>query len=584
MKPSLHCLAVLIFMNAAFLFLNLGGAVSTAQAQQIQVTAADPSAAAQGTVNLNVKVTGKGFKNGAKTKFFVTGTTDTGGVTVNSTTFVNSTELTANITVADAAVIANFDIQATNPDGRGGKGTELFAVTPKGGGPNACPTPAPPPTGVANCYGISAGCLDTTFGVNGLVITSPGTSQGSESRAVLVQTDGKIVVAGDTPDIVNGTGNDFVVVRYNVDGTLDTTFGDPDPANPPSRLGYVRTSFSSTAGEYVFAAALQSDGKIIVSGSASVPSGQSSKTVMAVARYSASGSLDLAFGSAGKMTVDMSGAFARAVAIQADGKIVLVGDLNFSVARLNPNGSLDASFGTGGTLTVNPSTSKQGSGKAFGVVIQRIPSMTGEERIVVGGWAVAGSSATADFALMRFKPNGAIDGTFGSSGRVLTDFFGFGDYLKSLALDANNRIVAVGETSTNACGLYAHDFGIARYNENGSLDSGFNGNGRQTADIYGGWDIAQGIVIQPDGKIVISGNAHSSDNSLDDFALLRLNSNGTRDSSFGLVGNGIATTDFFGSEDWSYAVTRQPSDGKIVASGVAYVNGLSNIAVARYWP
>ena len=103
----------------------------TVQAQQVQVNSADPPSAAQGTINLNVKVKGKGFKNGAKTKFFVTGTTDTGGVTVNSTTFVNSSELTANITVADTATISNFDILVTNSDGRGGKGTELFAVTPK---------------------------------------------------------------------------------------------------------------------------------------------------------------------------------------------------------------------------------------------------------------------------------------------------------------------------------------------------------------------------------------------------------------------------------------------------------------------
>ena len=98
---------------------------------QVQVTAANPATAEQGTINLNVKVTGKGFKNGAKAKWFVTGTTDPGGVTVNSTTFISSTELSANITVADAAEITTFDIQVLNSDGRGGKGTELFAVTPK---------------------------------------------------------------------------------------------------------------------------------------------------------------------------------------------------------------------------------------------------------------------------------------------------------------------------------------------------------------------------------------------------------------------------------------------------------------------
>jgi hypothetical protein len=123
--------AISLFVCLGFLLSNFNGPVSRAQGGQIQVAAADPPLAAQGTLNLNVKVTGKGFKNGAKAKWLVTGTTDPGGVTVNSTTFVNSTELTANITVADTAAIANFDIAVTNADGRGGKGTELFTVIGK---------------------------------------------------------------------------------------------------------------------------------------------------------------------------------------------------------------------------------------------------------------------------------------------------------------------------------------------------------------------------------------------------------------------------------------------------------------------
>ena len=134
----------------ALLLLSLGAFLVdlrvTAQGQ-VQVSAADPATAAQGTINLNVKVTGKGFKNGAKAKWFVTGTTDPGGVTVNSTTFVSSTEVDANITVADTATIANFDIQVLNSDGRGGKGTELFAVTAKGNSANTC-TAIPLPSSV----------------------------------------------------------------------------------------------------------------------------------------------------------------------------------------------------------------------------------------------------------------------------------------------------------------------------------------------------------------------------------------------------------------------------------------------------
>jgi hypothetical protein len=133
MNPQYQISPIFIILSLALFIVLATWAIPPSHAQgQVQVTAADPMAAAQGTINLNVRVTGKGFKNGAKAKWFVTGTTDPGGVTVNSTTFVSSSELTANITVSDTAIIDNFDIQVLNTDGRGGKGTELFAVTPTG--------------------------------------------------------------------------------------------------------------------------------------------------------------------------------------------------------------------------------------------------------------------------------------------------------------------------------------------------------------------------------------------------------------------------------------------------------------------
>jgi hypothetical protein len=132
MKPRPRIAPTLIIL-VALIALIVSWLLPSSSAQgQVSVTAADPPSTEQGTINLNVKVTGKGFKNGAHALWFVTGTTNPGGVTVNSTAFVSSTELTANITVADGAIIAGYDIQVLNSDGRGGKGTELFAVTPKG--------------------------------------------------------------------------------------------------------------------------------------------------------------------------------------------------------------------------------------------------------------------------------------------------------------------------------------------------------------------------------------------------------------------------------------------------------------------
>src|SRR5262249_43282287 len=158
--------------------------VSSAQGQ-VQVTAADPASTTQGTLNLNVKVTGKGFKNGAQAKWFVTGTTNPGGVTVNATAFVSASELTANITVDDAAAIANFDIAVTNPDGRGGKGTELFAVTSNGGGNNSTCTPQ-----ITTACPTGSGCLDPGFNGTGQVLTNtdgsvPSGSDLDEARALM---------------------------------------------------------------------------------------------------------------------------------------------------------------------------------------------------------------------------------------------------------------------------------------------------------------------------------------------------------------------------------------------------------------
>src|SRR5437773_1390349 len=117
---------------------------------QIQVSSTNPSAAPQGTTILNVTVSGSGFKKGAKAQWFVTGTTNPGGVTVNSTTFNGSTTLTANITIASDATISGFDIVVKNTDGRTGKGTDRFAVTQQGT-PIGCFT-----TGTPNGFTLAA--------------------------------------------------------------------------------------------------------------------------------------------------------------------------------------------------------------------------------------------------------------------------------------------------------------------------------------------------------------------------------------------------------------------------------------------
>jgi uncharacterized delta-60 repeat protein len=400
---------------------------------------------------------------------------------------------------------------------------------------------------------------------------------------VVIQSDGKIVTAGSTYSTLSGTLSiDFLVVRYNNDGSLDTSFGDPDPLNPPLHRGYVITSFG-TGVDQAHVALLQPDGKIVVGGySGSVVSS-------VVARYNSDGTLDATFGSGGKLFLVVPSI--HGLAIQSDGKLLLGGDSqgdSFAVARLDPNGALDSSFGTGGKVVVNATTGKHG-GSATGsaIAIQRVPAVTGEERIVVGGTSDSGGGRV--FTLMRFKPNGATDSTFGSSGRVYTSFFGFGDQILSLAVDSTNRIVAAGLTNTanSSCGLYVQDFALARYTQDGVLDNSFSGDGRLTTDVYGGSDWARSVALQPDGKILVAGFAWSSDNTVGDFALMRYNANGTPDPSFGILGTGVVTTHFAYPSvdhrvDSGYGVALQPWDGKIVVAGNA--NDIRLVALARYWP
>ncbi len=379
---------------------------------------------------------------------------------------------------------------------------------------------------------------------------------------------------------------DFAVVRYNVDGSLDTSFGDPNPLNPPVRRGFTVTALT-TDNDSANGLALQADGKILVVGSAgSVDSG-------AVVRYNVDGTLDTSFGSGGIAVLDFgrrNGAPNRQVAIQEDGKIVIGGSARtgFAVARLLQNGSPDSSFGSGGLVLANPG-GKTGAAAGWGIAIQRVPAQTGEERIVIGGQSQPSSQALFDWTLMRFKANGATDTTFGTGGIVKTPFTEFGAWVSRVEIDSSNRIVAAGKTRTAdvSCGGYTIDYAVARYAENGSLDPSFAG-GKQTVDIYGGYDNLLGLAVQTDDKIVMVGYAHSSDVTVTNFALVRLNVDGSRDSSFGLLGNGVVTANLYGFDNYATGVALDPNDGRIVVGGSAdFAPGQTapgDIVVARYLP
>jgi uncharacterized delta-60 repeat protein len=321
-------------------------------------------------------------------------------------------------------------------------------------------------------------------------------------------------------------------------GTLDASFGTG---------GKATTDFAGTV-------TVQADGKLVVAGGAN--------SGFAVARYNSNGSLDTSFGASGKVTTDFGGLFQRAtsVALQLDGKIVVAGgsvinEINdFAVARYNSNGSLDASFGTGGKVI----TDIEGvSAQAYSVAVQQ------DGKIVVAG--AANLDGGYNFELVRYSSNGILDASFGTGGKVTTDFGlldqGF-SYAQgySLALQQDGKILLAGQAYIGA----GNDFALARYNSNGTLDIGFGTGGKVITDFGTNNDGASSMALQPDGKIVAAGLARSR------FALVRYNSWGTPDTTFGTGGK--VTTSIGGLNDQASQVVLQ-GDGKILVAGRTYVAG-----------
>lgn len=386
-----------------------------------------------------------------------------------------------------------------------------------------------------------AGTLDSSFGDNGKIITR--ISGYCVASAVAIQPDGKIVVAGTC-------GHDFLVLRYKKSGFLDKTFGDQ---------GIVLTDFDGNAGGTSMV--LQSDGKIIVAGSA----WNSNNVDFALARYQQDGSLDSSFGNDGKVVTDFGlSEGGNSVLLQADGKIVLAGTSvygpgeNFALVRYKKNGRVDSSFGTNGEVITNVSGSDNHLNAA---------ALQANGKIVVAGSVYTRYSDHPQiyFALARYTDNGNLDDSFGDSGKVITDFGGDAQAF-SVAIQSDGKIVAAG-SYTKKVGV-----ALARYGQDGRLDNSFGTHGKVITIFAVGCDV-NSVAIQTDGKILTAGAYYQA------FALLRYKQNGIIDSTFG--GDGLVTTSFsdvFPSMANDLAIQ---NNGKIVVVGnVSY--DFSFIAIARY--
>lgn len=338
------------------------------------------------------------------------------------------------------------------------------------------------------------GFPDNSFSTDGKCTVSFGTFD-DNATAIAIQPDGRIVVAGWT---FNGSDLDFALSRIHTDGALDSTFGQG---------GKLTTDLGGT--DYAASVVVQADGKIVVAGhhvaAFSAPD-------FVLARYHPDGTLDTAFGLAGFLTTDFdqNNDFGAAVALQPDGKIIVAGlavvgaNYEFALARYHSDGSPDEAFGNQGKCTtdISPSDDK-------GISMLVLP----DGKILLGGFLHNG--AGFDFALVRYLSNGTPDQSFGTNGRVVTDFYGKDDLIASIALQPDGKILAAGRSSNGS----HYNFAMARYTTDGSLDGGFGDSGRVVTPLGHGFNSAFSVLLRPGGKIVLTGHAFNGENL--DFALAR---------------------------------------------------------------
>ena len=404
-----------------------------------------------------------------------------------------------------------------------------------------------------NSVSAAAGDLDTTYGLTGKVVTD-FVGRGGVAYATTVQPDRKIVVGGTafTGDIFSAA--DFALVRYNLDGSLDTSFGVG---------GKVLTDFAGNQDE-IHGLTIQADGKILAVGRVRNTAG----IHFGLARYHPNGTLDSTFGTGGKVVanVRLDDSEANAVLIQPDGRIVAAGrgtsssptNINFALARFNPNGSFDTTFGTGGTVV----TDMGGFDIANDLALQL------DGKLIAAGFK--GNVAERDnYALARYNPDGSLDDTFGSGGKVETDFFLADDRGRSVALQADGKILVAGGVRPEIGGE-RHFFGIARYKTDGTLDGDFNSTGKVTTDFaqYSPTFAENfAVVVQPDNKIISVGWMNHG------FALARYNPGGSLDGTFGIQGMVLIAT-----PGPLFAAVLQPDSKLFVAGG----NGSSGFSTARF--
>ena len=404
----------------------------------------------------------------------------------------------------------------------------------------------------ATCCAIAAGSggsLDPTFGGDGRVVTDLGSDDGAGAVAVL--PDGKLLVAAGQ-----------ALVRYASSGALDATFdGDGVLPFPFSQF------FASDM-------AIAPDGKVVLVGWASNPG---TGADIAVARFTSDGTPDATFSDDGLVTKDLGdGDFASGVVVQPDGKVVVVANTDIDhgtgvVGRFLADGSPDPSFRFRSaffSLCCSPASAND-------VALQP------DGKIVVVGSATKRSNCCDNltFAVARFRTDGSRDKSFGGDGVVRTAFSNWHDGALAVAIQADGKIVAGGYTATYA----GSDFALARYKPGGRLDTAFSGDGKVQTEFGGPDDTVYGVALQANGRILLAGEAGRRLGFRQRFAVARYRAGGKLDDTFSR--NGKKRTRFGSNDgDVAYDVAVQANGRILLAGRVKTSAGTIDIGLARYLP
>ena len=399
------------------------------------------------------------------------------------------------------------------------------------------------------------GETDMSFSGDGRQETDFGADE--SVQALALQPDGKILAVGSSD---SGSEVDFAMARYNPDGSLDYSFSSDG----------IDVAAVGNEADFAFAVAIQPGNKILIAGWSMVGNGVD----YSVLRLLPDGSVDLSFAKRGKLLDYKPSGYSqfKATAVQKDGKIIAVGfantghNMQFAVARYNVDGSLDRGFADNGMRTINFGLA---TSLAYDVAIQP------DGAIVVAGCAGGGNNYY--IALARLNYDGSPDSSFNGNGRLLLDQnsigLSIGQYARMTLQSDDKIVIAANIESPPSTGAIV----LVRCSSTGVLDPSFGNGGKVITNLGSSSDRVWDVLFQPDGKLVALGAFDYYDQSR--VAVLRYNTNGTLDPSFG--NGGLVITGVSGRRDAVFAGALQ-KDGKILAAGNLTTNAGNDLLVLRY--